>query len=209
MRLRSIPQAWIWLSGWAAILFFEIFILDLFLRSLLHRNAPDIAAERSRVNFQKEQVSSDRLIQLLQSLAYVCMFATVGMDRRFGWSHFPAWLQIIGAAFIAITTYTTYRVALENKFAALTVKIQRSQGHKVISTGPYRHVRHPMYTGFIFGIVGIPLLLGSWWGFAPASASIALLIARIVFEERVLRAGLEGYDDYARSVAYRLIPLVW
>jgi protein-S-isoprenylcysteine O-methyltransferase Ste14 len=137
------------------------------------------------------------------------LMIVAGMDKRFGWSDVPAWVQITGAAFMSITAYTTYRVALENRFAAAVVKIQKDRGHKVIDTGPYQYVRHPMYTGLVFRIIGAPLLLGSWWGLCPASVSIILIVVRIFLEERTLSTGLEGYNSYIERVPYRLIPRVW
>jgi protein-S-isoprenylcysteine O-methyltransferase Ste14 len=91
----------------------------------------------------------------------------------------------------------------------MNLKIQKDRGQKVISTGPYSYVRHPMYFGAMFFFLGTPLLLGSWWGLAFAFASILLLCIRIPIEERVLRDGLDGYDEYAARVRYRLIPLIW
>jgi protein-S-isoprenylcysteine O-methyltransferase Ste14 len=97
----------------------------------------------------------------------------------------------------------------ENSFAAPVVKIQRERGQTVITTGPYSIVRHPFYTGALVYLAGTSLLLGSWWGLLAVPAVGVLLAIRIGIEEKALRAGLEGYDDYARRVRYRLIPLVW
>ena len=83
------------------------------------------------------------------------------------------------------------------------------EGHRVVDTGPYAYVRHPMYTGLLFFYIGMPLLLGSWWGVVVAFGRVLLLCARIPIEERVLRAGLDGYDAYTRRVRYRLIPGLW
>jgi len=109
--------------------------------------------------------------------------------------------------------FLTTKVWVDNyspdKFAASVVKIQQVRGHKVIDTGPYQYVRHPMYTSLIFRTIGTPLALGSWWGLYPASALIILVVVRILFEERALSTGLEGYKGYIQRVPYRLIPLVW
>ena len=196
-----------WLSAWIYIV--GRLVLDLLSSHLLHRNAPEIAVERSRGAFQKEQTIPDRVVLTIMALINYCSMIVVGMDKRLGWSDVPGWLQIVGAASIVISYYAIYRVAVENKFAASVVKIQQARGHKVIDTGPYQYVRHPMYTGLIFRTLGTPLLLGSWWGLYPASALIILVVVRILFEEKVLSTGLAGYNGYIQRVPYRLIPLVW
>ena len=196
-----------WLSAWIYLI--GRLVLGLLSSYLLHRNAPEIAVERSRGAFQKEQTIPDRVVLTMMMMINYGSLIVAGMDKRLGWSDVPVWLQIVGAAAIAMTYYTTYRVAVENKFAASVVKIQRTRGHKVIDTGPYQYVRHPMYTGLIFRNIGTPLLLGSWWGLCPAGALVILVVVRILFEERALSTGLEGYNGYIERVPYRLFPLVW
>src|SRR5712664_3700844 len=119
-----------WLSAWIYII--GRLVLDLLFSHLLHRNAPEIAVERSRGAFQKEQTIPDRVVLTIMMIIYSCSMIVAGMDKRLGWSDVPGWLQIIGAASIAITYYTVYRAAVENKFAASVVKIQQVRGHKVI-----------------------------------------------------------------------------
>ena len=102
-----------------------------------------------------------------------------------------------------------YRAMCENSFAAPVVKIQEDRGQRVVSTGPYAFVRHPMYLGGFFYFVGVALLVGSWWGVLFSLVPIGLLCLRIPIEEKALRAGLDGYDAYAARVRYRLIPHVW
>ena len=109
-------------------------------------------------------------------------------------------------AYVAILTWSM----LVNTHFEKTVRIQTDRNHKVIDTGPYRVVRHPGYLGLIAGfILSAPLLLGSWWAFVPAVASTATLIVRTALEDRTLREELDGYEDYARRVRYRLVPGVW
>lgn len=195
------PCAWIYIAG--------SLILGLSASYLLHRNAPDVAVERSGGAFQKDQTPPDRVVLGFMLLARACLLVVAGLDRSFGWSDVPAVLQLIGAALVAATYYTTYRIALENRFAASVVKIQKSRGHKVIDTGPYRYIRHPMYTGLIVRTVGTPLLLGSWWALCLAGVMTILVVVRLLLEERTLSSGLEGYNRYIERVPYRLIPLVW
>jgi protein-S-isoprenylcysteine O-methyltransferase Ste14 len=197
----------LWFSGWVYIV--GSFVLVLLSNHLVRRNAADTAAERARGPFQKGQTLSDRVVLIAMIATNVSLMVVAGMDERLGWSDVPVWVHIAGALLMSVTAYTTYRVALENRFAAAVVRIQTDRGHKVIDSGPYQFVRHPMYTGLILRIIGAPLLLGTWWGLCLACVSILLVMVRILLEERTLRTGLEGYDRYIERVPYRLIPLVW
>jgi protein-S-isoprenylcysteine O-methyltransferase Ste14 len=121
----------------------------------------------------------------------------------------PPWIQAFGVLVIAVSMYIMFLVMRTNSFAAPVVKIQAERGHRVINDGPYAIVRHPMYGGALLLILGIPLLLGSWWGLAFAPALILLFAIRAAMEERTLMAELPGYTDYAARVRHRLIPMVW
>lgn len=121
----------------------------------------------------------------------------------------PVWAQATGAILIALCMYLAYLTFRENSYAAPVIKIQRERGHHVVSTGPYAHVRHPMYAGAVLFFIGTPLLLGSWWGLAAAPLIAAVMAVRAVLEERVLADELPGYREYATRVRYRLIPGVW
>jgi protein-S-isoprenylcysteine O-methyltransferase Ste14 len=105
--------------------------------------------------------------------------------------------------------WLSMRVLMANSYAAPVVKVQKERGHTVVSTGPYAYVRHPMYASVILFAVGVPLLLGSWWGLFASPLLILVLAVRAVKEERMLAAELEGYADYAARVRYRLVPLLW
>jgi protein-S-isoprenylcysteine O-methyltransferase Ste14 len=139
------------------------------------------------------------------------MFAGIvivpGLDHRFEWSRVPAALVVVANLLMLAALGFILLVVRENPFAASTITVEH--GQRVISTGPYAHVRHPMYAGALPLILAIPLALGSWWGLLVAAISLPLLIARILDEERALSAELAGYDSYCRTVPYRLIPLLW
>jgi protein-S-isoprenylcysteine O-methyltransferase Ste14 len=128
------------------------------------------------------------------------------MDAEFGR---PQWQFGIGALITLWSIWFCYRTMRENSFAAPVIKLQHERGQRVISTGPYAFVRHPMYFGAAFYFIGTALLLGSWWGVIFAFVLIGLLCIRIPIEEKALRAGLEGYGEYAAHVRYRLSPHVW
>jgi protein-S-isoprenylcysteine O-methyltransferase Ste14 len=134
----------------------------------------------------------------------------MGLDaKRFHWSGVPLALQITGFGLICLGGYVVWLTFKENSYAAPVIKIQKERGHLVVSTGPYAHVRHPMYAGALLFIAGMPLLLGSWWGFAAGAVLTLLIAVRAVLEERTLAAELAGYADYAARVRYRLVPRVW
>src|SRR5579864_5430041 len=128
---------------------------------------------------------------------------------RFHWSQVPLWLQAVGALVLVGSYALMYLAFRENAYLIPTVRIQGERGQAVVSSGPYRWVRHPMYTGFHLFYIGTPLLLGSVFGLVLAPVLIALVTWRAVLEERVLRKELPGYDAYMAQVASRFIPHVW
>jgi protein-S-isoprenylcysteine O-methyltransferase Ste14 len=128
---------------------------------------------------------------------------------RFRWSTMPPALQVVGALALLLGFRLVYRAFRANSFSAPVVKIQAARGHAVATTGPYRWVRHPMYSGAAVYFLATPLLLGSWWGLACAPALIAGLALRAVLEERLLAKRLAGYADYMARVRWRLVPGVW
>ncbi len=130
-----------------------------------------------------------------------------GLDFRFGWSAMPPALPIVGLALVAIALGLAVWVLATNAFAARVVRLQ--DGQRVISDGPYRFVRHPMYSGTVLAFVGSALALGSWWMLIPAAAGIALFVWRTRHEDATLQAKLPGYAEYATRTRYRLLPGVW
>ncbi len=129
------------------------------------------------------------------------------LDHRFSWSHIPLWLVLTGDLLVVFGFYTVFRVFRVNTFTAATVEVTEQQ--TVISTGPYAFVRHPMYTGALIMLFGTPLALASWWGLVPFLLMVAVIVVRLLDEEKMLLADLPGYPDYVTRVKYRLMPLVW
>jgi protein-S-isoprenylcysteine O-methyltransferase Ste14 len=136
-------------------------------------------------------------------------FLAIGLDKRMHASDVPVALQALGLAMLVFSSGFIMWVMRENSFAAPVVKLQTERGHRVVSTGPYAWVRHPMYSGAILFFVAVPLLLGSWWGVAMSPLFIVLFAIRAGIEERALLAGLPGYADYTARVRYRLVPGLW
>ncbi len=129
------------------------------------------------------------------------------LDYRFGWSHVPAWVSVFGNVLVALGLMIDLLVLRENSYGSAT--IEKMEGQKVISTGPYALVRHPMYVGVLIMFIGVPLALGSYWGLLFMLLNAPLLMLRILDEEKMLRSDLDGYTDYVRTVRYRLVPGLW
>jgi protein-S-isoprenylcysteine O-methyltransferase Ste14 len=175
----------------------------------LAKTDPALLAERLRPTFQADQPAADKKFMLIFILAMLIWLVAIGLDRREQASHVPLVLQALGLAMYLLSTAFIMWVFRENSFAAPVVKVQVARHHHVISSGPYAFVRHPMYSGIMLFFVGVPLLLGSWWGVAIAPVFAVLFAIRARIEERALVEGLPDYADYAERVRYRLVPGLW
>jgi protein-S-isoprenylcysteine O-methyltransferase Ste14 len=225
MNSRLIIRSGLWLAGMAALLFIPagtlhwaaawIFLLlmgawTFAMSAWLARHDPQLLAERLKPLNQPGQKRWDKILITGAACLWAAWLAFMPLDAvRYRWSQMPVWAEGLGAAGMLACAYLVYLTFRENTYAAPVVRIQKERGHKAVTTGPYRYVRHPMYTGAAFFFLSTPLLLGSWWGLALAPFMIAVLAVRAVLEERTLSIELEGYAEYAARVRYRLIPLVW
>jgi protein-S-isoprenylcysteine O-methyltransferase Ste14 len=195
------PAAWVFLGTNA--------ILGLGCGLWLAKTDPALLAERMRPTMQDGQPAADKKFMLAFGFAALIWLVTIGLDRRLHGSDVPLSLQALGLAMLLLCTGFIMWVLRENSFAAPVVKVQAERGHHVVSTGPYAFVRHPMYSGIVLFFIGVPLLLGSWWGVALSPLFVVLFAIRSRIEERALIAGLPGYADYAARVHYRLLPGLW
>lgn len=196
------PAAWVYLALTA--------IIGIGGGLWLGRHDPALLAERLKPMIQREQKPWDKAFMIIMLVLWAGWLVLMGLDAgRFHWSRVPLSVQILGVGLIAIGCYLVWLTFRENSYAAPVVKIQKERGHRVVSTGPYAYVRHPMYAGALGFIVGAPLLLGSWWGLAGALLLVLAMSFRAVLEERALTAELDGYKDYAARVRYRLVPYLW
>jgi protein-S-isoprenylcysteine O-methyltransferase Ste14 len=196
------PAAWIYL-----VLFFGGVI---WFTLLLARHDPALLAERTKPPFQKGQPLWDKIFLPVGFVAMCGWTALMPLDAvRFRWSRMPIWLAFAGAAAMLLSFWLIGRVSLENTFMTPSVKIQEERGHRVISTGPYAVVRHPLYGAMLIYLAATPLVLGSWYGLAGSVILGFGLAFRTAMEDLELHRGLEGYPEYAARVRYRLIPLVW
>jgi protein-S-isoprenylcysteine O-methyltransferase Ste14 len=196
------PEAWVLLIGSGG--------LGLVSALIIARHDPQLIRERMRGPFQSEQKPWDKVLLAVVMVLCIAMFVVAGLDAvRYRTSHMPLWLEVLGAAGIALGIYTFHIVMRTNSYATAVVRIQDERGHQVISTGPYAFVRHPMYAGAVLYFLGIALLLGSWYAVAIAAVLVALFGLRAVWEENTLIDELPGYAVYAQRVRYRLIPGIW
>ena len=194
------PGAWIFLG--------EFLVLGMAISLWLLRYDPALLRERMGGAFQKGQVAWDKVFMAILPIIWFGWVALMALDaKRWAISHMPLALIVVGAILIPAGLYVVWLTFRENSFASTVVKIQ--EGQTVITTGPYGIVRHPMYAGGALYMIGMPLLLGSWIGLACLPVLVGGLMTRIPLEERTLREGLVGYDDYAARVRYRLVPGLW
>jgi protein-S-isoprenylcysteine O-methyltransferase Ste14 len=194
------PEAWIFLIGFIGfLLLYGIWGIC---------NDPSQLLERSRAGANVK--TWDKIILPLYSLMLIVLFPICALDAvRFGWSSAPVAVKVLGWAGIALAGGIIFWVMRTNTFASRTARIQEDRGQTVVTGGPYRYVRHPMYLGIILLFIGIPLALGSLWGLIPGGVIGLLFIIRTALEDRMLKSELSGYADYSLRVRYRLLPRIW
>ena len=194
--------SWNYFNGWlfCGLLFLPMLVLG----ALLLWKAPALLEKRLNT---KEQEKIQMAVVAVSSLLFLAAFVAAGLDFRFGWTHVPIWLVCL-AAVLQLAAYGLYaEVMRENAWLSRTVEVQENQ--KVIDTGLYGIVRHPMYTATILLFMAMPLVLGSWLSFAIMLLYPVVIVFRIRNEEQVLEAGLAGYREYKQRVRCRLLPFIW
>jgi protein-S-isoprenylcysteine O-methyltransferase Ste14 len=192
-------QAWLFLALYTAVAI--AITLD------LARRDPALLERRMRGGPAAEKEPAQRVIMTITSAGFVAAMVVPGLDHRFGWSQMPGWAAVLGDALMVSGWIGIWFVFRANSFAAATIEVARDQ--RVISTGPYAVVRHPMYAAALPMLFGIPVALGSWWGMLAIVALLPALAWRALDEERLLVRDLPGYAEYRRKVRYRLVPLIW
>ncbi len=194
------PEAWILL----VVYFVVVTVVVLWWK----RHAPDLL--RERMSRKKEAKSWDKTLMAVYTLILLVLLVVPGLDAvRFGWSKVPPVLKVLGFLGYAPAMALGLWAMMENAFLSDVVRIQKDRGHTVCTTGPYRHIRHPMYTGVILFFLCLPLSLGSWYSFIPAAVIVALFVIRTALEDKTLKAELPGYAEYAERVRFRLVPGLW
>jgi protein-S-isoprenylcysteine O-methyltransferase Ste14 len=173
----------------------------------LAKHDPALLKRRTEAGISHEKEFTQKVVMALLYIACIVLVVLPPLDVRFGWSVMPWQVSIIGDAFIVFSFYLFYLVSKVNTYAAANIRVE--QGQKVILSGVYALVRHPMYFGALFLFAGTPVALGSWWALLLFPVLIPILVARILNEEKLLARDLPGYVEYMRKVRYRLIPGVW
>ena len=193
---------WDYWQGWMYI--FTLFIPMFFIFSYLLKNDPALLERRMRM---REKEAAQRKIIAISYLYFLVAFIMPGLDVRFGWSNVPPLVSIIADVLVFVGYMGFFWVLLTNSFLSRTVEVDADQ--RVISSGPYAIVRHPMYAAVTIMYIASPLALGSYWAMIPATLIVPLLVARIYNEEQVLRRELPGYGEYIQTVRFRLLPGIW
>jgi protein-S-isoprenylcysteine O-methyltransferase Ste14 len=196
------------LSYWQAWVFVVVFAVCINTIGIyLSLKDPALLERRLKVGPTAEQSSAQRIISAASLMVFLAMFVVCALSRRFGWSSVPAVVSLGGDVLVALGLYIWFLTFRENTYGASTVKA--FEGQKVISTGPYAVVRHPMYVALVTTMMGIPFALDAWLGLAVIVIGVPVLIWRILDEEKFLRAELSGYVEYTQRVRWRLLPGVW
>jgi protein-S-isoprenylcysteine O-methyltransferase Ste14 len=192
-------QAWLFLTGY--------FAASAIVSLWLMRHDPALLERRMRGGPFAEGEASQKIIMTVVSIGFIALLVVPGLDRRYGWSEMPGAVAILGDALLLLGWSGIFSVFRTNSYAAATIQVASDQ--RVISTGPYSVVRHPMYAAALLMFLGIPISLGSWPGLFVLLAVLPALAWRLVDEERLLLRDLDGYADYQRKVRWRLVPFVW
>jgi protein-S-isoprenylcysteine O-methyltransferase Ste14 len=189
-------QAWVFLA-----LIFVPMVVSAF---YFYKKDPQLVERRMQT---AESVGEQQRIMKVAKLVFLAVFLIPGLDHHFGWSRVPLWLTIVAQVIVLVGYLITFWVFETNSFAARTVRVEAEQ--KVISNGPYRFVRHPMYFGVVLLLPFTPMALGSYWAVPGFVLLIPLIILRLLNEEKILREQLPGYAEYCLHTRQRLIPYVW
>jgi protein-S-isoprenylcysteine O-methyltransferase Ste14 len=193
---------------WQGWLYLSIFTGASVLTTVyLMRNDPALLERRLRGGPTAEKRTAQRLIMLCTSIGFIALLVVPALDQRFGWSNVPLGGISAGDILVALGFYLISLVYRENTFTSATIEIAENQ--KVVSTGPYAIVRHPMYASASLYLVGTPLALGSYWGLVPVVGIMLFMLWRLIDEERFLATNLPGYTEYQKRVRHRIVPFLW
>jgi protein-S-isoprenylcysteine O-methyltransferase Ste14 len=175
--------------------------------SYLLRTNPVALQRRMRAGPIAETRMVQKALIVVGYLSLAAMFVVSVLDHRFGWSPVPPAICVVGDFLVAVGMVVQMLAVIQNSHAAATIRVEA--GQKLVSTGLYGLVRHPMYSGLVIMLIGTPLALGSYWGLAFVVPGLIVLALRIRDEERLLQEELDGYREYKRKVRYRLVPCMW
>jgi len=189
-------QGWLYVATWI--------VVGSAYTAWVAKHDPALLKRRTEAGVQHEKEPTQKVVILFLYVAFVLLLIVPPLDFRFGWSRTPWCVSVLGNVLIAVSFYIFFLVSKVNTYAAANVRVE--EGQKVVSTGVYGIVRHPMYSGALFLLVGTPIALGSWWSLLLVPLFVPILYFRITNEEKVLKRDLQGYEEYTHKVRYRLIP---
>lgn len=192
-------------QGWVYLALF--FLCCLIITLYLMRSDMDLLQRRLTAGPGGETQRSQKIIQFIAQFAFISIYVLSGLDRRFGWSEVPSWSSITADAGCVAGFYIVFLTFRENSFTSATINV--GEGQKVIGTGPYAIIRHPMYSGALLLLFCTPIALGSWWALLSFIPMCAIIVARLLYEEQFLKTNLEGYTAYCSRVRSRLLPGVF
>jgi protein-S-isoprenylcysteine O-methyltransferase Ste14 len=192
---------------WQAWVFLAVFALSTWIPSVYLLRTNPAALERRMRGPLAETRTLQRIVIVVLFICFPAMFVVSALDHRFGWSPVPATVSLVGDVLVAVGLGVAMLVVIQNSYASVNVTVET--GQHLVSTGLYRLVRHPMYTGNIILMLGVPLALGSYWGLLFVVPGVIVLALRIRDEEDLLEHELSGYPAYTQQVRYRLVPYVW
>ena len=193
---------------WQAWVFLAVFLVSTLAITLyLMEKDPKLLERRVKAGSAAEKEASQKIIQSIASIAFIFVIAFPAIDHRCGWSTVPTFVVVLGDVLVALGLLFVFFVFRENTYTSAVIEVDTEQ--KVISTGPYAIVRHPMYISASIMLVGVPLALGSFWGLLAVIPITITIVWRLLEEEVFLTNNLSGYAEYRSKVKYRLLPFVW
>jgi protein-S-isoprenylcysteine O-methyltransferase Ste14 len=196
------------LDYWQAWVYWAVFSVSVSaISAYFLKNDPSLVESRLNAGPVAESDTGQKLAQAMAGVLFILLFVISALDHHFGWSNVPRYLALAGDVFVVLGLLTIFLVFRENTYASVIIEVR--SGQRVISTGPYRIVRHPMYSGALLMLLFTPIALGSFWAVLAVIPMFGVMAFRLAGEERFLTDSLPGYDEYCKKTRSRLVPFVW
>ena len=192
-------------QAWVYLILFSLSVIAI--TFYLMKKDPALLARRVNAGAAAEKEKSQKIIQFIAQFAFIAIFLIPAFDHRFVWSNVPAFITIIADIFVVFGFFIVFLVFKENSFTSAIIEVDKKQ--KVITTGPYSVIRHPMYSGALLMLAATSPALGSWWGLLAFILLTFVIVWRLLDEERYLSKNLSGYSEYCKKVRWRLFPLIF
>ena len=193
---------------WQAWIFWSVFLISVTAISVYFiKKDPALIAKRIKTGPTAESQRIQKITQSFSSIFFIMLLLIPPLDHRFQWSNVPSYLVLASDVFIVLGLATVFLVFRENTYTSATIEVSEEQ--KVVSTGPYGIVRHPMYSGALLMLFFLPLALGSYWGLLAFFPMLIVIGFRLIEEEKFLKKNLPGYENYCKKVRFRIVPFVW